>query len=572
MEIHSRRFAMRKVVLVALILASVAFPYNTVLGNRGTFGVYSGACEDMGMLTIDLNAFGTMMNIDSVVAPDTLSTSAQLTEVLPYVVLSFTPWHYLEFSLWGHGRYATFGNYSSSMAELYNDLGLSVKGGVPIYFNEAKNIYLAPGIDGFAYMQGLGTGVFGFGGRGLMTFGFDWFGIHLNGGYEYLTLPGGGTGNVLTGVGLEVWPFEWGGILVDGTADIPQDDLGNFTNYLRITPGLRLGFGGRATKFNVNLGCEIEPMQTPFRWHALAGVGIGFDLMPTAEGYINGIVVDKVTQKPVAEAKICIEGHPGIDTYVTDTDGRFSVEYPEGSFFLVAEHPDYVPTRTGSELIELEAGTVMLELAPITGGATVVGTVADAVNNAPIQAVIRFVSITGDTVLSSFKSDAVSGYYRAVVPAGTYRVDVQAAGYKKTHKSMILEDTDEMVVDFKLERMVPQAQVPSPPIAFRSIYFGRGEAGLSPQDYAPLKEAVSVLKAHPEVKIQLNGYTDSVGDAASNQKLSLRRAQSVRDFLISNGISPDRIKVVGHGESNPRGDNRTHTGRDLNRRVDIVVT
>ncbi|TKJ43081.1 hypothetical protein CEE36_04860 [candidate division TA06 bacterium B3_TA06] len=559
---------MRKVVLVTIILASVAFPYNTVLGNRGTFRVYSGACEDMGMLTIDLNVFGTMMNIDSVVAPDTVSSTAQLTEVLPYVALSFTPWHYLEFSLWGHGRYATFGNYTSSTAELYNDLGLSVKGGVPIYFNKAKNVYLAPGIDGFAYMQGLGTSVFGFGGRGLMTLRLNWLGMHLNGGYEYLT---GSTspGYVLTGVGLEVWPFSFAGLIVDGTARIPQDSLSQFTNFLYVTPGLRLGFGGRATKFNVNLGCELEPMQTPFRWHALAGVGIGFNLMPTAEGYINGIVVDKVTQKPVAEAKICIEGHPGIDTYVTGTDGRFSVEYPEGTFFLVAEHPDYVTTRIGSELIELEGGTVMLELAPITGGATVVGTVVDAVNNAPVQAVLRFVSITGDTVLSSFKSDAVSGYYRAVVPAGTYRVDAEAAGYKKTHKSMILEDTDEVVVDFKLERVAPQA--PPPPIAFRSIYFGRGEAGLSPQDYAPLKEAVSVLKAHPEVKVQLRGYTDSVGDAASNQRLSLRRAQSVRDFLISNGISPDRIGVVGYGESHPRGDNRTRTGRDLNRRVDIVV-
>lgn len=563
---------MRKAVLVALIFASVAFPYNTVLGNRGTFRVYSGACEDMGMLTINLNAFGTMMNIDSLVPPDTVSSTAQLTEILPYVALSFTPWHYLELSLWGHGRYATFGSYSSSMAELYNDLGLSVKGGVPIYFNKVNDIYLAPGIDGFAYMQGLGTSVFGFGGRGLVTFNAAWFGIHLNGGYEYLTLPSGGAGTILTGVGLELWPFEWAGILVDGTADIPQDDLGNLTNYLRVTPGLRFGFGGRMVKFNVNLGCELEPMQTPFRWHALAGAGIGFDLMPTAEGYVKGIVVDKVTQEPVAEAKVYIEGRPGIDTYITGTDGRFSVEYPEGAFFLVAEHPDYVTTRTSSELIELEGGMVMLELVPVTGGATVVGIVADAVNNNPVQAVIHFVSITGDTVLSSFKSDAVSGYYRAVVPAGTYRVDVEAEGYKKTHKSMILEDTDEVVVDFKLERLAPEPpQPPPPPIAFRSIYFGRGEAGFSPQAYALLKEAVGVLKAHPVVKIQLNGYTDSVGDAESNHNLSLRRAGTVREFLVSNGIAPDRIKVVGHGESNPRGDNRTRTGRDLNRRVDIVV-
>jgi hypothetical protein len=340
---------MRKVLLVALILASVAFSYNTVLGNRGTFGVYSGDCEDMGMFTINLNALATTMNIDSIVAPDTTSTSAQLTEILPGMAFSFTPWHYLEFSLWGRGRYATFGGYSSAASELYNDLGLSVKGGVPIYFNQATNCYIAPGIDGFAYMHGLGTNVFGFGGRGLVTFNVAWFGVHLNVGYEYITAAAT-PANVLTGLGLEVWPFNWGGIIVDGTADIPQNDLANFANYLRVTPGFRFGFGGRAVKFNINLGCRLEPMQTPLRWHALAGLGIGFDLMPGAEGYINGIVLDKITQEPVAGAKVYIEGRPG-DTYVTEGDGRFSVGYPEGSFFLVAEQPDYVTARVSSEFI-----------------------------------------------------------------------------------------------------------------------------------------------------------------------------------------------------------------------------
>jgi outer membrane protein OmpA-like peptidoglycan-associated protein len=562
---------MRKVVLVSILIASVAFSYNTLLGNRGTFGVYSGACEDMGMLTINLNAFGTMVNIDSLVPPDTLLRTDELTEILPYVALSFTPWHYLEFSLWNRGRYATFGPYSSAADELYDNLGLSVKGGAPIYFNEKRRSYFAPGIDGFAYMQGLGTNVFGFGGRGLLTLRLNWFGMHLNGGYEYITIPTGPQGNLLTGVGLEVWPFKWGGIIVDGVATIPQNDFGNFANYLKVIPGLRFGFGGRVVKFNVNLGAQLEPMQTPFRWHALAGFGLGFDLMPTPIGFVKGIVVDRGTQNPIAEANIYIEGHSDIDSYITATDGRFTVDHPEGDYYLVAEHPDYVTARVSSELIMLEDGTIMLELTP-AGGATVVGTVIAADDNSSIEAVINFVSMTGDEVLDSFKSDPVSGYFRAVVPAGTYRVDVTAVGYKKTHKSMLLEDGDEVVVDFKLVRTEPEPEEIPPPITFfRSVYFGRGESGLSPQDYTPLNEAVEVLKGNPEVKIQLSGYTDSVGDASGNYNLSVRRANAVRSYLTSRGIAPDRIYVVGFGESNPRGDNRTNSGRAMNRRVDIVV-
>jgi OOP family OmpA-OmpF porin len=133
----------------------------------------------------------------------------------------------------------------------------------------------------------------------------------------------------------------------------------------------------------------------------------------------------------------------------------------------------------------------------------------------------------------------------------------------------MIEEADEVVVDFKLERTAPTTTAPF--IAFRSVYFGRGEYGLSPQDYTPLQEATDVLKANPGVKVQLKGYTDSVGDAASNYRLSIRRAESVKDFLIRSGISPARITVVGYGESNPRGDNRTNRGRDMNRRVDIIV-
>lgn len=557
---------MRKVVLVALLISTAAFAYNTTLGNRGTYSVYSGKCEDMGMLTINLNAYGTMLNIDTIIGTDTLQ--GQLMEVLPYVGLSFTPWHYLEFALWGHGRYATIGTYSSAMSELYNDLGLSVKGGVPIYFNEAKNIYLAPGIDGFAYMEGLGSAAssYGFGGRGLLTFNAAFFGFHLNGGYEYIT--GGAAGNVLTGVGLELWPFKFAGLIVDGTARIPSNDFAGFVDYLKVTPGIRLGFGGRVFKFNLNLGAELEPMQTPFRWRGLAGVGLGFDLMPPAEAVVEGVVVDKETQEPVSGAKISVEGHPEIEPYITGEDGRFTVNVPGDEYSLIAEHPDYIRTSTSSELIALESGKIVLELPKLASGATLVGVVTDANTDKPISAVLNFVSISSDTILSSFKSDGVSGYYRAVVPSGTYRVDVSTAGYKKTHKSVMLKEADEVVVDFKLE---PAPVAEKKPLVFAPVFFDKGALAPSARCYGALQDAVAVLKANPHANVELQGNTDSIGDSKTNYRISLKRAETVRNYLIQNGIPADRIRVVGYGESRPRGDNRTNSGRDMNRRVDIVA-
>lgn len=559
---------MRKVLLVTLILASVAFSYNTFLGNRGTFGVYSGACEDMGLLTLNINALGTMMTIDTIIVNDTFT--AQLTEVLPHVALSFTPWHYLEFSLWGRGRYAEIGPYTSSANELYNDLGLSVKGGVPLYLNEAKNVYFAPGLEGFAYMRGLGATlpIYGFGGHGLLTFNAAWFGFHLNGGYEYLT-AGPVAANVLTGVGLEIWPFRFAGLLVDGTAAIPQNDIANFLNYVKVTPGLRFGFGGRIVKFNINLGAELEPMATPLRWRGLAGFGLGFDLMPPPEAFINGIVVDKETQAPVPEAELFIEAHPEIDSYLTGDDGRFSIDVPEDEYYLVAEHPDYLTSRTSYELIELEGGTVVIELSPATGGAIVIGTVTDAVSGESVKATLKFIAITTDAVPPPFESDALSGYYRANVPAGTYKVEVQAPGYKKTHKSMRLDEADEVVVDFRLEPVPVEVAEPVV-VNFKSVYFGRGETIPTPVYYSILDEAIGILKAHSSLKVQLQGNTDSVGDSGLNYRISNKRAEAVRNYLYQGGISLDRMQVIGFGESRPKGDNRTRHGRDINRRVDIV--
>ncbi|MEX0273247.1 MAG: OmpA family protein, partial [Flavobacteriaceae bacterium] len=73
----------------------------------------------------------------------------------------------------------------------------------------------------------------------------------------------------------------------------------------------------------------------------------------------------------------------------------------------------------------------------------------------------------------------------------------------------------------------------------------------------------------PNAKFTVEGHTDSVGSSESNQRLSEARANSVRDFLINEGIDHNRLSALGYGEEKPIASNSTRTGRKHNRRVEI---
>ena len=80
------------------------------------------------------------------------------------------------------------------------------------------------------------------------------------------------------------------------------------------------------------------------------------------------------------------------------------------------------------------------------------------------------------------------------------------------------------------------------------------------------------MASYPELRFNVEGHTDNVGSAAMNQELSLRRAMTVRDYLIEQGVPASKIDVAGLGLSAPIGDNATTDGRARNRRVEIVVS
>jgi OOP family OmpA-OmpF porin len=106
-------------------------------------------------------------------------------------------------------------------------------------------------------------------------------------------------------------------------------------------------------------------------------------------------------------------------------------------------------------------------------------------------------------------------------------------------------------------------------IVLRGINFDFDKAVIKPEAEGVLDAAVDVLKENPDVKVRVGGYTDSIGTEEYNQKLSERRANAVRDYLVKHGIDASRLTAVGYGESNPVADNKTKDGRAQNRRVTL---
>jgi outer membrane protein OmpA-like peptidoglycan-associated protein len=105
-----------------------------------------------------------------------------------------------------------------------------------------------------------------------------------------------------------------------------------------------------------------------------------------------------------------------------------------------------------------------------------------------------------------------------------------------------------------------------------SVLFTSGSSQLLAAAQLKLNDVADALtKQDPESRIVVEGYTDSQGTAASNQDLSERRAQAVRDYLVSRGIAGDRVTGQGFGPTRPIADNASAEGRANNRRVEIVV-
>jgi outer membrane protein OmpA-like peptidoglycan-associated protein len=103
------------------------------------------------------------------------------------------------------------------------------------------------------------------------------------------------------------------------------------------------------------------------------------------------------------------------------------------------------------------------------------------------------------------------------------------------------------------------------------VLFDTGQSTLKPAARERLAKVAGIVQTYPDLQLQVEGYTDSTGTPEVNQKLSDARADAVRSYLVSQGVSRDNIAAQGYGEEDPVASNETSDGRRLNRRVQLVV-
>jgi outer membrane protein OmpA-like peptidoglycan-associated protein len=109
-------------------------------------------------------------------------------------------------------------------------------------------------------------------------------------------------------------------------------------------------------------------------------------------------------------------------------------------------------------------------------------------------------------------------------------------------------------------------------VTLSGVLFNTGQAQLKPGSTRSLEKLADALRRNPNLTVSVEGHTDNTGSAEHNEQLSERRAEAVRTALAGMGVDPSRIKTRGFGEEYPVASNTTAAGRQLNRRVEVVIS
>ncbi len=184
-------------------------------------------------------------------------------------------------------------------------------------------------------------------------------------------------------------------------------------------------------------------------------------------------------------------------------------------------------------------------------------------------------------VEGSFDRDALSESGTTLTSLAGERLDLELDGDTLLVNGVRIADAEVVAsngVVFVIDAVLVPQQVSTALTALaitdllglEPIQFDDGSATIRPESIETLDRAVAILEADPEARVEIGGHTDDVGPADGNQRLSVRRAEAVRDYLIEAGIDEGRMTAVGYGEEQPIADNTTDEGRAANRRIEFT--
>jgi flagellar motor protein MotB len=190
----------------------------------------------------------------------------------------------------------------------------------------------------------------------------------------------------------------------------------------------------------------------------------------------------------------------------------------------------------------------------------------------PEDASVTYEDLSNGKVLGQAKPDPTTGKYKLVLPYGkNYGITAKAKGLIPTSTNLDLTTVRGRYLELDDRDLSMVPLVKGNTATINNLFFDLGKATLKPESEPELKRILQVMKENTALVIEISGHTDNTGSDEINNKLSLERANAVKENLLKGGIDQARIKTKGYGKSKPKADNATEEGRQINRRVEIEI-
>lgn len=296
---------------------------------------------------------------------------------------------------------------------------------------------------------------------------------------------------------------------------------------------------------------------------------------PPVRGHLKGIVHEKDKTDGIPGAIVVWENHPELTALYTGPDGRFNTqELGDGKYTFTIKADGYKDGACEGNLAKGTDSQVDCALEALPRVGVIVGHVRDGETmGAVANATVKLKDATGKDY--QVTADSQGGYRFEGVAPGTATLSVDADEYLSFVAPADVKVRQEITSDAMIRHRPKTALVTvgATEITIKQqIQFALDQAIILPESIPLLTEIADVLIHNPRIKrIEIQGHTDNSGTADHNQTLSDQRAEAVRAWLTSHGVTPDRLVAKGYGQTKPLVPNVTTANKAKNRRVQFII-
>lgn len=198
------------------------------------------------------------------------------------------------------------------------------------------------------------------------------------------------------------------------------------------------------------------------------------------------------------------------------------------------------------------------------------GKVADKVTGKSLKANYELINLTTNKVTMVNSTDNEGNFIVCLPSGNNYGINVSKTGYLFYSENFMFEGVHSVVEPLTKRIYLSPLNI-GEKMQLSNVFYEVDSWELKKESVAELNNLADLLDTNKDLIVEIGGYTDSTGTDEYNLVLSEKRARSVVDFLVSNGISSERLKYKGYGNASPIGDNITPEGRKLNRRTEVKI-